>query len=103
MKIPQLRDNLINLISLYLKGESSLDELNTFAWKVINYFSDKAKNDLPPIEDFEREFWYAIWQIQHLADSSHENEGLTKKEFERVLEFLKNEKKLPEQYYGSRP
>ncbi len=103
MRLSEKRNELINLILSYLDGGTSLDEMNNFSWEVIAYFTDTLQIELPPIEDFENEFWYAIWQIQHLADESHENEGITKKELKYILEFLIEKKKLPNGFYGLRP
>lgn len=103
MELKNKKNQLIDMLSLYLRGKKSLDEVNSFAWEVINHFSTQDKKKLPPVEDFEKEFWYAIWQIQFIADSTHENEGVTKREFERILGFMKKERELPSQFYGSRP
>ncbi len=103
MDLKKKKEELINLIIYYLSGDIPLSKINDFSWGVIDYFTDLPEEESPPVENFENEFWYAIWQIQHLADKGHESEGVTKIEFERILKFLKGKNKLPKEYYGSRP
>jgi len=80
-----------------------LNNLQRFSWEIIEYFSKKEITELPPFQDFEKEFWYAIWQIQHLADEEHEKEGLTRKIFIDALDYLQKKKRIPEVYIGMRP
>ncbi len=94
---------LINLIKAYLNKDLNIDVLNNFAWEMIDYFSTTQKEELPPLEEFEKEFWYAIWQIQHLSDHEHEIDGITKKELKNALDFLLHKKKILPCYSGRRP
>lgn len=62
---------LKQVIKKYFQNKSTVHDLYAFAWEKIDYFSKKI--NLPSYdENIEGEFWYAIWQIQHLADSQHE-------------------------------
>lgn len=102
MNLIEKKNELIKLISKYLNNQATLGELQEFAWEIIEYFSNK-KNELPARQDFEKEFWYTIWQIQHLADEAHEKKGITKQVFVDALDYLKKNKKIPATYIGLRP
>lgn len=97
------KEELIELINSYLNDNASCRELQEFAWEIIDNFSSKDTSELPTQQPFEREFWFSIWQITHLADEEHEQDGLTKKELTKALSYLKNESKLPNNYFGERP
>ena len=77
-----------------------MDRLNDFAWNVIDFFSDSRGEDLPPPSTCEREFWYAIWRIQHLAGESSD---LIKEELPTILSYLTKESQLPRECEGRRP
>ena len=49
---------------------------------------------MPEPQDFEKELWYAIWEIQHLADEAHEEEEVTRKTLVEALDYLKKIKKF---------
>lgn len=70
---------------------------------MIEYFSRTKKTELPIEQDFEKEFWYAIWEIQHLADESHEADGVVKRTLVDVLDYLTQKKNIPKNYEGRRP
>ena len=103
MNMKKMKECLIDIIMKYLNHETTMKELNTFAWSLIEYFSSTNKEKLPPIEDFENEFWHAIWQIQHLSDEKHEQSGITAKTLANALDYLEKRKKIPKEYYGMRP
>jgi hypothetical protein len=103
MDLIEKKNELIELITKYLEKNVSTEQLQTFSWSVINYFSKYKKDQLPQYQKFEKEFWYAIWEIQHLADEEHENEGVTIRILKEALEFLKESKKIPDEYAGRRP
>jgi len=103
MNLFEKKAELIKFISKYLENKSSVENLQKFSWEIIDYFSKTKKDELPPYEDFEREFWYTIWQIQHLVDEEHEKEGVTKKNLLDALDYLKKRKKMPENFIGLRP
>lgn len=104
MTIFKKRAELIELISKYLNNEETIDVLYAFAWDVIDcYCQENKKLNLLPYQEFENAFWYTIWQIQHLADSEHEQDGLTKKILLEALTYLQNEKKMPKNLKGERP
>ena len=102
MNINNKTKELIELITKYLSKNATLEELNTFAWDIIDYFSSN-KNKLPPHSDKENEFWYTIWLIQHLTDQEHEKDGTTEKALKDALDYLKKNKKMPSNFKGSRP
>lgn len=88
-----LRKQLIILMNEYITGRTKLQELYNFAFDIIDYFTETDKELLPPYKENEKEFWYAIWQIQHLADLEHEKEGIAIKELSKALDFLEGKKK----------
>jgi hypothetical protein len=103
MNLVEKKNELIKLISDYLEGSTSLENLQKFSWEMIEYFSKSKKTELPPYQHFEKEFWYAIWQIQHLADEEHEREDIIRKIFLDALDYLKKNKKMPKDFIGMRP
>jgi hypothetical protein len=103
MNLDKKKKELIKLISEYLNNQNSLENLQKFSWDMIEYFSKNKKNELPPYQDFEKVFWYTIWQIQHVADEEHEKEGITKKILSDALDYLENKKSMPENFIGLRP
>lgn len=96
-------DDLLKLLIDFKDDRASNHQLRSFAWDVIDYFTDTPSNELPAEEKFERVFWYTIWQIQHLCDESHQNDGATKRELLKTLAYMRGEKKLPENFVGRRP
>ena len=102
MDILKKKQELINLISGYLDNRVTSDDLRKFSWEMIHFFS-KNKSELPPYQDFENEFWYTIWQIQHLVDAEHEKENVTNKILLDALDYLKSKKKMPVTFIGKRP
>ncbi len=103
MNLVKKREELIELLNGYLKGDVSCEQLQEFAWNIVDKFSSKNPSELPPQQPFEKEFWYSVWQIIHLADEEHERGGLTRRELVKALSYLKNESKLPNNYIGIRP
>jgi hypothetical protein len=103
MELDKKLDELLLLITGYLEGRVLCNELKSFAWNIIDYFTDTPKNQLPVEETFEKAFWNAIWTIQHLCDDDHERDGITKRELTEVLKYLKKEKEFPDDYIGRRP
>jgi hypothetical protein len=101
--IVKKKNELIELISEYLENRASLENLQLFSWEMIEYFSKSKKTELPPYQDFEQEFWYTIWQIQHLADKEHEKEGITRTVLLEALDFLKKKKEMTKSFIGLRP
>lgn len=103
MNIKTEKEKLKNLIKSYLKKNISCEDLNSFVWGKIAYFSSKESELSPYDEESEGEYWYAIWQIQHLADSEHEKDGLLKVELLNIMEYFEKKKTLPKKFYGKRP
>ena len=63
----------------------------------------KDKSELPSTYDFEKEFWYAIWEINHLADKEHEKDDTTDRELKKSLDYLTHPKKMPSNLGGTQP
>jgi hypothetical protein len=103
MNLSTKRIELIKIIFKYLDNKCDLETLQDFSWEIIEYFNRTNKLELPPYQEFEKEFWYTIWQIQHLADNEHESEGFTKKILAEALEYLQKKKKIPDNFVGIRP
>ena len=103
MNLSDAKMILISQLEGYLNGKISLKVMRDFSWNMIEYFSKCKKTELPAPQDFEKELWYAIWEIQHLADEAHEEEDVTRKTLTEALEYLKKTKKIPESYEGIRP
>ncbi|MCH1430193.1 MAG: hypothetical protein L7U87_05455 [Chlamydiales bacterium] len=97
------KQKLENLILAYLDGKTSVEELNEFAWTVIETFSLINKTAQPPEKEWEGMFWYAIWQLQHIADAEHESDGTTQRDLKVSLAYLKNEIPFPSTLRGRRP
>lgn len=91
------------LLNRFEKNEASIDELQSFAWNVIDYFTDTPSIELPDEEEFEKPFWYAIWQVQHLCDEEHIKDGTAKRELSEALAYLKKDKEMPVKCVGRRP
>jgi len=89
MNIYNTKLMLISNIENYLNSEISLEGLREFAWSIIEHFSKTTKTELPDYQDFEKAFWYAIWEIQHLGDENHDESGITKKTLVEALDYLK--------------
>ncbi len=103
MNLSKRRDELSMLISSFLAGKSSYQELQDFVWDVIDFFSEKPPDQLPPMEDFENVFWYAIWQVQHLCSEDHVDDKNTYRELKETLDYLNQTKSLPKNFFGKRP
>jgi hypothetical protein len=93
-------NELTRLIQQFLDGSESLERLNDFVWDVIDYFSDSRSEELPPVFTSEREFWYAVWRVQHLVG---EADDLLKEELPTILSYLRKEIQLPKECEGRRP
>lgn len=103
MDLYKEKEDLIKLIELFLTNQSTARQLIDFSWRVIDYFSNTSSNKLPKYESFEKEFWFAIWQIQHLCDETHIADKVTKNTLKEALSFLKKERVIPDNYIGKRP
>ena len=103
MEIESSKKELIGLITAYLSSEVAVEQLQEFAWKVIDYFSFAEEKDLSLEVDGEKEFWYAIWLMQHVADEEHEKNGITKRSLKDALDYLKKIQEIPITFKGERP
>ncbi len=103
MKIENKIRELIELITFYLSKDATTEQLQEFAWQMIDYFTFTEEKALPSEVEGEKEFWYAIWLIQHLADEEHEKNGITERSLKDALDYLKKIKKIPINFKGERP
>lgn len=101
--VEEKKRELIDLITGYLAKNVTTQELLEFVWSVIDFFTFTSKKSLPKDQQNEKEFWYAIWEIQHLADTGHELDGVTEKTLKDALDYLKGIKKMPNDFIGKRP
>ncbi len=51
----------------------------------------------------EKSFWYAIWEVQHLADPEHIECNSIQEDLKEALAILNNVKPMPTEYIGKRP
>lgn len=103
MNLSEKYQELMTLLTQFLSDALDADVLQEFVWEVIDYFSTTEKRDLPPVEEFEKVFWYVVWQVQHLVTEDHLDDGTARKELEKALAFMKGEQCFPEEYIGRRP
>lgn len=101
--IAEERMRLIYLLEEYLAGAVDAQQLSEYAWSIIDYFTEQPEIHLPQYSDAERDFWYAIWLVQHLADEEHIRLASTRNDFEEALQMLKGSKPIPAHYIGRRP
>ena len=102
MNLDEKQNELINILEQYLSGKVENKLLLDFAWEVIDYFS-KDKNILPEEKPFENEFWFAIWQMQHLLEEPDSEIEMIKRELKKSLSYLKQEVDTPVEVVGRRP
>ncbi len=95
MDLQEKFQELLLLLTGFVSDQKSGEELQSFAWEMIEYFTDTPSNELPAEEEFEKVFWHAIWKIQHLCDDFHQDEGITKRELSKVLAYMKGEAEIP--------
>ena len=97
------KEELTSALEKFLDGNLSCGYMQEFTWDIIDHFSSSDKRKLPKEENFERVFWYAIWQVQHLATEDHISDGSAKVELKETLAYLRGELNLPDEYIGRRP
>lgn len=101
MNLNEKFEELIKLTKKYLARQVEPAALSQFAWEVITFFSSTARENMPSEQGFEPEFWYAVWQIQHLAGES--DDSLMRSQISKTLEYLEGRQILPRECAGSRP
>jgi len=96
------KEELKKIIKQYFQGSQTYKDLYAFAWKKIESCEKKESlfNGNPKDAG---EYWYAIWQIQHLADLDHKKEGILDKELAYIIDMLEERKSLPKDRYGTPP
>ncbi len=99
--VNQKKRALEELITDFLKDESTFPALRDFSFETIDAFITDP--NLPPHEDFENVFWAAIWTAQHLADEEHVSEGVTAASMKPLLEYLQGKATPPPDLQGLRP
>ena len=103
MNFHKKRKEFINLIQLFLVKKKTIKDLQDFAWELIDRFSNINDLSIPPFEEIETALWYAVWQIQHLADEEHMKDGTLERELKTSLSYLLNQTSMPVGVYGLRP
>ena len=63
MNMANKTNQLIWLLDKFFEGKVTSDTLVTFAWDIIDFFTETPKNELPLELPDEGAFWYAIWVI----------------------------------------
>lgn len=102
MDYKKKKTEVSNIINLYFKGKKTLKELQDYSWKIIDeYYGNEQTNT--PAGEAESIFWFAIWQIQHLASEDHKRDGTLERELKLTLEYLQNQKPIPSDIYGLPP
>ncbi len=102
MKVYKKTIELIDLLNAYIKNEANYQTLHEFSWDVIEKYVEKD-SDKAPLSNQEKIFWHSIWQLQHLADKEHENDGTLKREAIELLGYLSGRKQIPAELVGKRP
>ena len=93
---------LIQILEDYLKNKISGDDFDNFLWDIIDFFSNEKNNKSISRENFEKIFWFAVWNCLHLTSEPAE-EPWVRQTFEEILAYLKKEKKLPPDKFSFRP
>ena len=91
------------VIQLFLDKKATLQELQEYSWKIIDEFSNKNEENIPVHQEEESVFWFAIWQLQHLAGEEHLKDGTLERELRITLKYLLNQIPMPVGTYGLRP
>lgn len=96
------KDEIICLIECFLAGKKTIQELQDCAWNVIDELSKENTTDASKDID-SKVFWFAIWQIQHLASEEHLQDGTLQRELKKTLKYLLNPTSMPANTYGLPP
>ena len=96
MNIIEKQKELVILLWKFLSWETSAVALSDFAWEVIEYYTAKGKIKELETNQSQNAFWYAIWQIQHLAGEMDEFQ--LRKQTNDMLDYLEGRQVLPEKY-----
>ncbi len=103
MNIIEEKQKLSRLLKQYLNNEIDHCVINNYVWDIIEYFTDTPAKELPKVTLDEKSFWYAIWEVQHLADSEHIECNSIQEDLKEALAILNNVKPMPTEYIGKRP
>ena len=91
-----------NLIKDFLNKNKKLYVLQEYAWKNIDEYL--ARNQIEEIIDADTPvFWFAIWQLHHLADEEHLRDGTLERNLKQTLQYLLNQSPMPPNAYGLPP
>lgn len=102
MNYKNKRREVINVIECFFDNQKTIEQLQGYAWSVIDEFSRKNEvDDSMGIDG--KVFWFAIWQIQHLANEEHFKDGTLTRELKKTLEYLLNPISMPPDTYGLPP
>ena len=103
MNIIEEKQKLSRLLKQYLNNEIDHCVINNYVWDIIEYFTDTPAKELPKVTLDEKSFWYAIWEVQHLADPEHIECNSIQEDLKETLAILNNAKPIPTEYIGKRP
>lgn len=102
MNYKKKRKEASKVIEHYLSKKKTMQELYDYSWKEIYEFSSENQHEQLMNEDGSV-FWFAIWQIQHLASEEHFKDGSLKRELKQTLKYLLDQTPLPQGVYGLPP
>ena len=102
MNFKKKKNEVSDIIKLYLKNEKTLKDLQDYAWKAIDESSNNDQIN-KPTDETESVFWFAIWQIQHLGSEEHVKDGTLERELKLTLQYLLNQAPMPPGAYGLPP
>ena len=90
------------LIKQFLNRRKTINELQEYSWKIISEYSLKKQTETM-IDPDGSIFWFAVWQIQHLSDKEHLEDGTLERDLEKTLKYLLNQDPIPPGIYGIPP
>lgn len=100
----QHRENLTRLLTDFFKDQKKYEDLNSYAWDLLEYYADLPDDKMPEWQgEDEGLVWNAVWPIQHMADEEHIKDGTAQLAFENMLQLLNGTLKATPADYGSRP
>ncbi len=65
--------------------------------------TDTPTKRLPKVTSDEKSFWYARWEVQHLANPEHIECDSIREDLKEALAILNKSKPMPPEYIGKRP
>ena len=91
-------------LKIYLKQEWTHNEMRNYLWKIIDEWNQIPDADKQvPISSKEQMIWFVVWNIIHIADEEHWNDGITGNEIKNCIDFLEMKQEFPKDYLARRP